>query len=94
MIKLIRSMFYRATHDIFFYIAIGACIIFSLLIISFTGSELKNHVPSVYDENIKQEKTDTPPLNTQEKILHEFFGKLKNYVNYDIINIGLYVKSD
>ena len=36
-------MLYRATHDIFFYIAIGACIIFSLLIIGFSGSKLKNH---------------------------------------------------
>ena len=52
MIKLIRSMLYRATHDIFFYMAIGACIIFSLLIIGFTGSRLKNHVTSSYDENV------------------------------------------
>ena len=63
MIKLVRSMLYRATHDIFFYIAIGACIIFSLLIIVFSGSKLKNHVPSVYDENVTVEYEKEDALN-------------------------------
>ena len=63
MIKLIRSMLYRATHAIFFYIAIGACIIFSLLIISLLGSKMKNHVPSVYDENVTVEFEKEDALN-------------------------------
>lgn len=66
MIKLIRSMLYRATHDIFFYIAIGACIIFSLLIISFMGSKLKNHVTSKYDENVTVEFEKEDALNVEK----------------------------
>ncbi len=48
-------MLYRATHDIFFYIAIGACIIFSLLIVGFQGAKLKNHITSKYDANVTVE---------------------------------------
>ena len=52
MIKVIKSMLYRTTHDIFFYIAVGFCICTSLLVFNGYGKRMKNHVPSQYDKNV------------------------------------------
>lgn len=70
MIKLIRSMLYRATHDIFFYLAIAFCIFFSLFIVSFSGARLKNHVTSKYDENVTVEFEKEDALN----VAKHYFG--------------------
>lgn len=61
MIKLIKSMLYRTTHDIFFYIALGICICTSLLMFGIYGKQLKNHVVSQYDKNVivNYEQEDT-----------------------------------
>ena len=52
MIKLIKSMLYRATHDLFFYIAAGLCILSAVFIIGAAEDSVGNHVPSSNDKTV------------------------------------------
>ena len=83
MKKVIRSMLYRATHDIFFYIAIGLCIIMSVLIVSSSAPGLKDHVKSAYDDSVIVEYETEDVHNVAKHVVVSTFDA-RNVPGHDI----------
>ena len=69
MLKLIKSMLYRAVHDVFFYIAILICIGGTILFVNDGGADLKNHAQSQYDQNITVNYEEEDSLNVHKHIV-------------------------
>ena len=84
MFRLIKSMLYRATHDIFFYIAALFCIAVTILIVNGNSPDLRNHVTSSFDQNVIVNYEEEDALNVQK---HNIFGDLvvHNVPGHDII---------
>ena len=84
MLKLIKSMLYRATHDVFFYIAALICIAISIYLVTTTGIDLKNHIKSQYDQNVTISYEEEDALNVRK---HNVLGDIviHNVPGHDII---------
>lgn len=84
MFRLIKSMLYRATHDVFFYIAALICIAITIYFVNSAGSDLKNHTQSQYDQNVIVNYEDEDALNVCK---HLIFGDtvIHNVPGHDIV---------
>ncbi|SCW41549.1 hypothetical protein SAMN02910456_01024 [Ruminococcaceae bacterium YRB3002] len=69
MLRIIRSMMYRATHSILFYVAIGFCLCGSILLFGLSGNWMKNNVPSEYDKDVIVHFEDEDALNVNKHLL-------------------------
>ena len=78
MIKLIKSMLYRATHDFFFYIAAGLCLLSSLFFFLYSSDQIRNHMPSRKDKNVIVRYEEEDPLIVSK---HLVFDPNTNYHN-------------
>ena len=78
MFKYVRSMLYRATHDLFFYIAAGLVVLSTLFIFGNMGKANRNHVASAKDKNVIVKYEEEDPLIVSKQLL---FGTDTNYHN-------------
>lgn len=78
MTKLIKSMLYRATHDLFFYIAAGLCLLSSVFFFANAADSIRNHVPSEKDKNVIVRYEEEDPLVATK---HLVFDPDTNYHN-------------
>ena len=69
MLKLIKSMLYRVTHDIFFYIAAGLCILSMIAVFGLFADSFKNHVESRYDKNVIVKYEEEDVLNVSKHLV-------------------------
>ena len=69
MLKLIKSMLYRVTHDIFFYIAAGLCILSMIALFGLFAGSFKNHVESRYDKNVIVKYEEEDVLNVSKHLV-------------------------
>ena len=84
MFKYVRSMLYRATHDLFFYIAAGLVVLSTLFIFGNMGKPLRNHVASEKDKNVIVKYEEEDPLLVSKTL---FFDIKTNYHNVPGQNI-------
>ena len=84
MFRLIKSMLYRATHDVFFYIAALLCVAITIYFVNASGSELVNHTRSQYDQNVIVNYGEEDALNVSK---HLIFGDIviHNVPGHDIV---------
>lgn len=84
MFRLIKSMLYRATHDVFFYIAALLCVAITIFFVNASGSELVNHTRSQYDQNVIVNYGEEDALNVSK---HLIFGDtvIHNVPGHDIV---------
>ncbi len=83
MFRLIKSMLYRMTHDLFFYLAAGICVFLSLISFGVMGY-MENHVTSNYDESVTVSFEDEDPLNVSKHLILDN-NVYKNVPGHDIL---------
>ena len=69
-------MLYRATHDLFFYIAAGLVVLSTLFIFGNMGKATRNHVASAKDKNVIVKYEEEDPLIVSKHLV------LDNNTNY------------
>ena len=84
MFKYVRSMLYRATHDLFFYIAAGLVVLSTLFIFGNMGKPFRNHVESSKDKNVIVKYEEEDPLLVSKSLV---FDVNTNYHNVPGQNI-------
>ena len=84
MFKYVRSMLYRATHDLFFYIAAGLVVLSTLFIFGNIGKPLRNHVATEKDKNVIVKYEEEDPLLVSKSLV---FDVNTNYHNVPGQNI-------
>ena len=62
-------MLYRATHDLFFYIAAGLVILSSLFLIGNAGESFQNHMPSAKDKTVIVKYEEEDPLTVSKHLI-------------------------
>lgn len=84
MIKLIKSMLYRATHDLFFYIAAGLCILCAVFLIATSDSSTANHMPSEYDKSVIVKYEEEDPLIAVKHLVFTSDTNFHNVPGHDV----------
>lgn len=78
MFKLVKSMLYRAAHDLFFYIAAGLVILSTIFFFGNNTKNMKNHVPSSKDKSVIVKYEEEDPLIVSK---HMVFGPDSYFYN-------------